>query len=372
VLPSGFFVDTPENTDFNAVPLSLRATNLYYGILLTDTFNVTPALAITVSGRYNLAQVTLADRLGTSLTGSTQYSRFNPALGGTYKVSTGLTAYGGYSEGNRAPTASEIECSDPTAPCLLPSSLSSDPPNLKQVVSHTYEAGLRGSFKAAHDVPGRFSWSVGFFRTNLTDDIYGIATSISAGFFQNIGATRRQGIETNLTYKADRWSVYATYNLVDATFQSSLMLPASNNPFADENGNISVVPGDRLPGIPEHQFKAGATYRLMPKWTVGGVVIAYSDEYLRGDEANQNPTLPGYAVVNLHSTYAVTKNLEAFATVQNLFDVHYSTFGQFGDPTGIGAPGIPADAVTNGPGVDNRFVAPAPPISVYAGVHVRF
>jgi iron complex outermembrane receptor protein len=50
VLPSGFFVDTPENTNFNAVPLSLRATNAYYGIFLTDTFNLTPALAITASG----------------------------------------------------------------------------------------------------------------------------------------------------------------------------------------------------------------------------------------------------------------------------------------------------------------------------------
>ena len=72
--------------------------------------------------------------------------RFNPAIGGTYKILDGLTAYAGYSEGNRAPTPSEIECSNPAQPCLLPSSLSSDPPALKQVVSHTYEAGLRGSF----------------------------------------------------------------------------------------------------------------------------------------------------------------------------------------------------------------------------------
>jgi iron complex outermembrane receptor protein len=372
VLPSGFFVDTPENTDFNAVPISLRATNVYYGVFLTDTFNLTPALAITASGRYNLAQVTLADRLGSSLTGSTQYSRFNPAIGGTYKIAARVTGYAGYAEGSRAPTASEIECSNPTSPCLLPSSLSSDPPNLKQVVSHTYEAGLRGSFKAPLVIPGRFSWNVGFFRTNLTDDIYGVATSISAGFFENIGSTRRQGIETNLSYKADHWSVYATYDFVDATFQSALTLPSSHNPLADANGNISVVPGDRLPGIPQHQFKVGANYRLTGRWTVGGVVIGDSDEYLRGDESNQNPTLPGYVVVNLHSTYAVTKHLEAFASVQNLFDAHYATFAQFGDPTGIGAPGIPAGAVTNGPGVDNRFVGPAPPISVYAGVHVRF
>ena len=39
----------------------------------------------------------------------------------TYKFGDRLTAYAGYSEGNRAPTPSEIECSNPRQPCLLPS-----------------------------------------------------------------------------------------------------------------------------------------------------------------------------------------------------------------------------------------------------------
>jgi hypothetical protein len=43
-----------------------------------------------------------------------------------------------------------------------------------------------------------------------------------------------------------------------------------------------------------------------------------------------------------------------------------------GDPTGIGAPGIPVNAVTNGPGVDNRFESPAAPISAFGGVRVHF
>jgi iron complex outermembrane receptor protein len=58
--------------------------------------------------------------------------------------------------------------------------------------------------------------------------------------------------------------------------------------------------------------------------------------------------------------------------LQNALNAHYATFGQFGDPTGIGAPGVPAGAVTNGPGVDNRFLAPAPPIAVFGGVRMRF
>jgi iron complex outermembrane recepter protein len=364
---SGFFVDTPEGTGFTATPVFLLATNRYYGLYATDTFNVTPALALTLSGRYNLAQVDLVDLRGTALNGNNRYSRFNPAAGFTYKILGNLTGYAGYSEGNRAPTPMELECASPTAPCVLPSSLSADPP-LKQVVSHSYETGLRGNFALPQFVPGRFTWNFGLYRTDLTDDIYGVATSISTGFFTNVGSTRRQGIETGLSYQDENWSVYGNYSLVQATFQSSFTLPSSQNPFANAAGNINVSPGDYLPNIPEHQLKVGADYRVTPRWSVGGVLTYFSSQFLLGDEANLNQPIPGYAVVNLHSTYAVSENVAMFVNATNVFDAHYSTFGIFGDPTGIGVPGVP----TNGVGVDNRFVSPAPPLAIYGGVRLTF
>ena len=64
VLPSGLFVYTPENTGYPATPVSLRATNDYYGLFATDTWDASPALAITASGRYNIAQIDLSDQLG--------------------------------------------------------------------------------------------------------------------------------------------------------------------------------------------------------------------------------------------------------------------------------------------------------------------
>jgi len=368
VQQSGFFVDTPENTGFIATPVSLSATNNYYGAFLTDTFNLTPALAVTASGRYNLALIGLTDNFGTNLTGFSRYQRFNPAIGATYKFADPLTAYAGFSEGNRAPTPSEIECSNPAQPCLLPSSLSSDPPNLKQVVSYTYEAGLRGKIDQPFALPGRFTWNFGLFRTDLEHDIYGVATSISSGFFENIDATRRQGIETGLAYKDETWSLFVNYSLVDATFQSSLTLPSPNNPFANPNGNIQVTPGDRLPGIPLHQLKAGGDYHVTANWAVGAAVTYFSDQYLRGDESNQNAPLAGYAVVNLHTSYKISDTVELFANVTNLLDAKYASFAQFGDPTGVGAPGVP----TNGIGVDNRFLAPDAPIAVFGGVRIKF
>ena len=62
----------------------------------------------------------------------------------TYKVTPWLTAYAGYAEANRAPTPAELSCAGPTDSCSLANFFVGDP-NLKQVVAHTVEAGLRGT-----------------------------------------------------------------------------------------------------------------------------------------------------------------------------------------------------------------------------------
>ena len=366
--PTGIFVFTPENSGFNATPVGLGATDTYYGLFAADTFTVTKRLAVTASGRFNLAQIDLSDHLGSNLSGNNRFSRFNPAIGATYKIAPAATGYFGYSEGNRAPTPSEIECSNPAQPCVLPSSLTSDPPSLKQVVSRTYETGLRGSFRLPDLLPGDFAWNFGLFRTDLSDDIYAVATSVSSGFFENIGGTRRQGIETGARYRDDTWSVYAAYSLVDATFRSAFTLPSPNNPAADGSGNIHVVAGDRLPGIPLHRLKLGADYRVNGRWSIGGALAYVSSQFFRGDELNQNAPLPGYALVNLHSAYRVAENFELFATLDNALDARYASFGTFGDPTGIGAPGVPA----GGAGVDPRFETPGTPIAIFGGVRAKF
>jgi iron complex outermembrane receptor protein len=369
---SGLFVDTPENTPWTATPVNLGATNNYYGLYATDTFDITQNISATASGRYNFAQVDLADRLGTALTGNNSYSRFNPAFGLTDKLTDELTAYAGYSEGSRAPTPGEIECSNPAAPCLLPSSLSSDPPTLKQVVSHTYEAGVRGHFEAADFAPGHFAWNASIFRTDVDDDIYGAATSLSTGYFQNIGGTRRQGAEAGLKYDDEKWSLFFNYSYVQATFQSAFLLNSPQNSFADANGNIQVAPGDVLPGIPAQRLKAGGDYRVTPDWIVGADATYEGGQYFRGDESNQMGQLAGFTVVNLHSRYELTDTVELFVNIENALNAKYETFGVLGDPTGIGAPGIPVNAVTNGPGVNNRFESPAPPISAFGGIRIQF
>jgi outer membrane receptor protein involved in Fe transport len=120
------------------------------------------------------------------------------------------------------------------------------------------------------------------------------------------------------------------------------------------------------------RVKLGADYSVSHAWSLGGSLVLATSSFYRGDESNRNPQLPGYHVVSLRSSYRLTKQVELFASVQNVFDERYSTFGLFGDPTGVGAPGVPPDALANGPGVDNRFQSPGMPRAYFGGVKISF
>ena len=52
-------------------------------------------------------------------------------------------------------------------------------------------------------------------------------------------------------------------------FSTLSILSSPINPFADANGNIFVVPGDHLTGIPDFRFKLGAEYQVTKPWKIG-------------------------------------------------------------------------------------------------------
>jgi len=367
VTGTGVFIDQP---DADITPINLLATNTYVGLYATDTFDITQRLSVTAGGRFNFAQINLEDQTGTDplLNSSNQYQRFNPVVGATYKITPNITGYAGYSEANRAPTPLELGCSDPMHPCIIDNFLIADPP-LKQVVSHTIEAGLRGSYGADKD---RLTWGLGVFHTQNSDDILNVGSTVGQqfGFFQNAGTTLRQGVEAKVDYTHDRWNAYANYTFVDATYQSAITLSSPNNPAADLNGNVFVTPGDHIPGIPAHRFKAGAEYAVTDCWKVGADLNVVGSQWLIHDDSNQNPQVPAYWVVNLHGSYRINKTVELFGLINNVFNQHYYAAGAFFDTGGFNSAtfGNPNFFTLNDP----RTFLPGMPIAAYAGVRGTF
>jgi outer membrane receptor protein involved in Fe transport len=232
-------------------------------------------------------------------------------------------------------------------------------------VSRTVEAGLRGT----KDLNiGTLGWKLGVFRANNTDDILAIPSPVLQGFgyFQNVGSTRRQGIEAEVTLRSTTLKLYASCALVDARFLDALQV-GSNSPFADVNGNVQIVPGNRIPAIPRNRIKAGIDYSVTDAFKVGADALFVGSQYFVGDESNQAQKLPSYAVFNLHASYQINKTFQIYARADNILDNRYATYGTFFN-TGA----VPNFANGGAPFTDPRSLSPARPRAFYAGLKATF
>jgi outer membrane receptor protein involved in Fe transport len=355
----GVVIDEPGNT----VPVRVAISDAYVGGFASDTLNLTNALALTVSGRLNFAEIDLQDQGGGDLTGNHAYARFNPAAGLTYTVAPWLTAYAGYAEANRAPTPAELSCAGPENSCSLANFFVGDP-DLKQVVAHTVEAGLRGHFDVADGA--RLGYDLSFFHTDSDDDIVFInSITLNRAFFANVGQTRREGGSARVDLKLARISAYANYTYTDATYQTGYVESGGSNPDADASGNITVRPGDQLPGVPRSVIKFGLDGVITQAWHAGVDGQYQGAQYLFGDDANLTPRLPGYFVMNLHSSYDVTQWFQLFANAQNVFDRRYYTYGTFSPTTSV--------FLAQAPNATNpRSFSLAEPLGFFGGVRVKF
>lgn len=337
------------------------------GVFLTDSFSITDALTATVAGRYNYSHINMEDKYINSaktLDGSHTFDRLNPSAGLTYQIRDNLNVYGSYSESARAPTPMELSCADPTAPCKLPNSFVADPP-LEQVVAKTWEGGFRGDLNKLLG-KGDLRWNLGYFHTiNSNDIIFRRDASsglISQGYFDNVGKTRRYGIEAGTTVNypqlfsnIDDWHFSTNYTYLNARFMDGFDI---QNPL-DTTQAMAVTKGNRIPGIPEHIYKAALGVDLWQRVSLGIDGIYSGNKYFRGDEANSTKPLSGYWLFNAKAEYKVTKNFALFGRVDNIFDTNYNTFGVYGE----------ADEVF--PQFNNnRFVSPGAPRAGWIGVRL--
>lgn len=316
-----------------------------------------------------------------------KYRSFNPSIGVTWQATEDLNVYANLGRGARTPTVIELGCAyDPTPVfqgndangnplyrprstseqrvCNLPGALSGDP-YLKQVRSTSYEVGARGQ------LTDNIQWNAALYQTDLTDDIYFVAINATSSYFQNVGDTRRRGLEMGLkgTWGKASWGI--NYALTDATFQSKFKLASPSNSTAGNvydivtqtgEGNyqqITVTPGDRMPGVALHNLNANFGYDITNAWRVGLNVVAHSDAFIRGNENNKHragPASPitgpfcdggnttctvqradfgegktdGYAVVNFNTTYKLSPEWTLGLRINNLLDKQYASAGRLG------------------------------------------
>ncbi len=304
------------------------------------------SLVLTAAARWDYLRHDIDDRLGGQSAGVFSYNRVNPRAGVNLNLSERLGFYASYSQGYRAPAFLELACAGPGAVCPgLQVGVAPDPP-FKAVTATNYEVGMQAR---------PFPWldiDVTAYRTDVSDDIFSVSPTGTTGvFFQNVGQTRREGVEVGLRGRGDAaLSGYLNYAYTLATFQERVELATPLPP-----GLETVPAGSSLTLVPRHRVNAGLAYRPWPWLTLAMDARWVSSQFLRGDDANRQPPLPANWVVTGGAT-ARWRGFEAFVRVNNALDNRYETFGTFA-PNGR-TPGTPVE----------RFLTPAPPINVLAGL----
>jgi outer membrane receptor protein involved in Fe transport len=390
ITPINSFEDGSTST--NGIPVDTRV-NLHgitnaFGLYATDTVHIESHFAFTISGRLNHAGIRNIDRIpGTnpsrgSLNGNYAFDRVNPAIGFVYTPARYASLYFSYGEADRAPTALELGCADPTHPCNLPNALVSDPP-LKQVVAKTFQAGVR----SAGD--GKLRWSAGWFRAENKNDIQFIASQQTGfGYFANYGKTRRQGAEISITENYRWFTIGGNYTFLDATYQSTQTIGSASNSTNDSglglDGDITVVPGNRIPQTPRNIFKAFVDLQPTRRLSVDLDFNAVGRSFARGNENNLDKPdgvyylgpgfSPGYGVANIGAHYRVWRNLQFFAQIDNLFNHHYYTAATLNTtPFDNNGNFIPRPFATNTDAVRNStFYSPGAPFGIFGGMKMRF
>ncbi len=323
-------------------------------LFATDTLSLTDKWHLNAGASWNFTRVDNVDTLRGSaspltLTAKDSYTRLNPTVGLTHTPNDNLTFYTSYSESSRAPTSIELGCSNPANPCLLPSAMADDPP-LNQVVAKTYEFGGRGLLTE------NIRWNAGVYHTMNHDDIQftSAGTTNGAGYYKNVGRTKRQGIDMGLAGNVDKFKWNASYSYVRATYDTDVDFINSSNSSADDGTAVyTAKKGDYIPSIPKHQLKLRGQYSVTPDWTIGTNVIGYADQYVWGNENNSHQAnsdcggvdvvgstgscaqgkgkVSGYFVVNLDTQYNIGSGWKAFAKATNIFDRDYYVSGRLAE-----------------------------------------
>jgi outer membrane receptor protein involved in Fe transport len=363
-------------------------------LFATDTLSLNDKWHLNAGVRYNHTKVDNDDTLRgslaqspRSLTAVDDYKRLNPTIGITHTPTDRLSVFGTYSESSRAPTSIELGCSNPAYGCLLPSAMADDPP-LKQVVAKTYDFGARGS------LTDEVKWNASIYHAMNHQDLQFIraGNSTSRGYYSNVGRTERQGLDLGLSGQHDRFKWSASYSYIRATYDSDFSLVNSANSSAPDTGAnksiYNVTKGDRMPSIPEHQFKARAQYDMTPKWSVGSNLVYFSDQFVMGNENNEHQAntatcldggttlrdnkracgsgkISDYTVVNLDTQYNFGGGWKAFAKAINIFDNDYYVAGRLAETMfdASGAYGLE---------IKSRGVIPGAPRAAWIGMRYEF
>ncbi len=252
---------------------------------ILNKYDLTEKLEFTAGFRYEWADYDLA---GTDV--NRKFDEENKSYEGvlSYKYRDTGNVFFRYERGFMSPTPGQL------------GSVEDKSKTLQSETSDTFEIGVKDYITSNTFV------SLTFYRLEKDNEINSYKLEQDGPkYYDNIGKTRRNGIEFSMENYFGNLTLTSGFNYIDAVAKS-------------DTDDYST--GDRLTDIPRFKASIGANYKFTPKFDAN---ISYR---YTGDKISKGITTPAVNVTDIGMRYRVTENLTLKAGINNVFnEIYYTT-----------------------------------------------
>jgi iron complex outermembrane receptor protein len=225
-----------------------------------------------------------------------QWNAGSPKLGVLWQASPATQIFANISRSNEAPTYWEIL-----------SGTSMKPLDMQR--AWTLEIGARGRYGQARRAG---NWSLSLYRSKVRDELMEVYddSGTSSGTFNYQDRTTHQGLELG---------VDGQWPLRSATLVYQLAWTWSD--FQFDGGQYA---GNRIAGVPRHLISAEIIYR-QGAWSLGPT-LRWQPSKTPTNHANTAATeQDSYALLGLRMSWQISRQLQAYASADNLTDRTYAS-----------------------------------------------
>jgi iron complex outermembrane receptor protein len=239
--------------------------------------------------------------------GSLSFGATLPVVGVMFAASDDVHLYATAGRGFETPTLNEL--------AYRPSGATGLNLGLGAATSNSYEAGVKT----------RSPWgelNLALFETHTDNEIATLSNVGGRSTFQNVGATRRRGLEAGWSRELrENLRAQAAYTWLDATYRDTF-LTCTVTPCAAPN--LTIPAGNSIPGLARQQVYTALAWAPPLGWRGGVEVRALSRVFV--NDVNSDAAA-GFAVAGANLGYLARfgkVDVSGFARVDNLFSRRYA------------------------------------------------